>query len=217
LLPFLGITERYLFESHTIVPGGAGNVQVTVDNGVRPEPQMPCGGPLRPAPLGEFGVAQDPGRIADQREMIHQDGRHAGVQGLEPPHGHLDPGLAPCFPARVGIGMQQQLVGAHDAGTERQRHGLILRGRTRRQEGVVVQQEQRGDDDWSAGTVPNRIGILGGQHAKLAAHPHKVLVALLAAQLHRILRAGPELVIAWRPQHGPESLAQRAERPLDVG
>ena len=44
----------------------------------------------------------------------------------------------------------------------------------------------------------------------------QVQVALLAAQLRRVVAAGQQLVVAGRPDHPLEAFAQDPQRPLDV-
>lgn len=112
--------------------------------------------------------------------------------------------------------MQQQLVGAQDAGAKRLRDGLGLRRRAGRQERVIVQQEQRGDHGWPSRAAPDRVRIFRGEDAEPPAERNQVPVTVLAAQLDRIRRVGPQLVIAWRPHHGREPLAQRSQCPFDI-
>jgi hypothetical protein len=44
-----------------------------------------------------------------------------------------------------------------------------------------------------------------------------MLVAFHAAQLHRVLGRGPQLVIAGHPHHLGEPAAEQRQRPADVG
>ena len=181
-----------------------------------PEPAVPVGGPFRAAPLGELGVPQHLGRLADQGEMVDQDGREVGVNLAEPALGLGHPGRAPGFPARVRIGMEPELVVAHHARLVGAGQGLLLGGRARRPERVVVQHEQRGDHGGATGAVPQRIRILRGQDAQPPAELDEVLVPVHAATLNGIGGCGPQLVVARSPQHGGEPLAQQPQRPLDV-
>src|SRR5216683_8383075 len=69
----LRVAERDLLEPDAVLPGGAGNVQVPVDDGFGSEAQVPACGSLGSAPLRELGVTQDAGGLACQREMADQD------------------------------------------------------------------------------------------------------------------------------------------------
>ena len=83
-LEFAGIAERDFLEADSVVPAGAGDVQVAVDDREGAEAQVPVGGLPGAAPLGELGIAQHPGGLADQRVMADQDGREGLVDGLGP-------------------------------------------------------------------------------------------------------------------------------------
>jgi len=64
--------------------------------------------------------------------------------------------------------MQKPFVGAHDPGLVGQPHALVLGGRALGKKGVVVENEQRGDDGRAARAFPDRIGIFRGHHAQAA-------------------------------------------------
>src|SRR5438309_12127764 len=55
-VPFqlLGVAERHFLEPHPVLPGGPGDVQVTVDDGEGAEAQVPVRRLLGAAPLGEL-------------------------------------------------------------------------------------------------------------------------------------------------------------------
>jgi hypothetical protein len=211
-----GIAEGHFLEADFVVPGRAGDVQVAVDDREGAEAQVPVGGLLGAAPLGEHGIAQHPGGLADQRVMVDQDRRKGPVDGLEPLHGGLHALGAPGVTAGVRVGVQQPLVGAHHLGPVRLGERLGLRGRARRPERVVVEQEQRCYHGGAAHSLPDGVGILGGEHAEAAAQRHKLLVAFHAAVLDRVRRDRPQLVVARRPHDRAEPLAQLGQRPLDV-
>jgi AcrR family transcriptional regulator len=71
-LPLARIPKRNLLEPDTVVPGGPGNVEVTVNNRRRVVSEMPVPGPFGSAPLCEFRVAQNACRLTDKWKMVHQ-------------------------------------------------------------------------------------------------------------------------------------------------
>ncbi len=149
--------------------------------------------------------------------MVHQDGRKVGIACGQPGTGLLDPFPGPCVHARVRGGIQHELVRADNARFPRPGKGLLLRGRARRAERVVVEQEQRRHDDRATDALPHRVGILRGQYAETSTHLHQVLVAPCTGQLHGILSRCPQLVVARNPDHRGEPPAQHTEGPFDVG
>ena len=151
-------------------------MQVAVHHGRGAEATVPIGGELGPAPLGEFGIAQHPGRLTDQWPVIDQYQRHVRIAGEEPSFGLGDPGMAPCFPARIRIWVQEDLVGADDAGLMRVGQRLLLGVQAIDAECVVIEQKQRRDPSWATRTLPDRVGILRCDHTRPAAEVHQVLV-----------------------------------------
>ena len=113
--------------------------------------------------------------------------------------------------------MQHGLVVAHDAALVGQGEALLLGQRASRAERVVVEQEHRRDRDRPARAVPHRVRVLRGVDAEAAAQLDQGQVPLLAAQVYRVLAAGPQLVVARGPDHGLVLAGQGAQRPLDVG
>lgn len=192
-------------------------MQVPVDHRGGDEPAVPVGGGLRPAPLGEDRVAQHLGRVAVQRPVVHQHRGQRRVPGRQPAGGRVQPGRAPLLPARVRVGMQQELVGADDPRPVRLRQGRLPGVEPRRSPAVVVEQEQRGHQRGTARPPPHPVVVLGGDHAQLPAPPHQQLVAGHPAQGHRVGRRRPQLVVAGCPDDGVEAFREQAERPLDVG
>src|ERR1044072_4880810 len=59
------IAERDLLESHAVVPGRAGDMQVPVDHCGSAKALVPVGRSHRPAPLCELRMAQDAGRLVE--------------------------------------------------------------------------------------------------------------------------------------------------------
>src|SRR5260370_950371 len=80
-------------------------------------------------------------------------------------------------------------------------------GRPRNMQGTI-------DDRCSA--VPHR-PVGGVHHAASAAESDQVLIPVDAAQRERLARVSPQFMIARCPEDLGESLAEHAERPLDVG
>ena len=189
---------------------------MAVDHGRGVEPDVPVVGPGGAAPLGELRVAQHPGGLPDQREVVHQHGRRPRRQGRQPRLRRLDPGPAPLLHARIRVGVQPPLVGAHHPGLVGAGQALGLGPRAVRPERVVVEQEQRHDPDRAAGPVPDRVGVLGGEHAQLLAELHQPPVALLTAKLDRVGAVRPQVVVTRHPDDLGEALAEGAQRPLDV-
>ncbi len=124
---------------------------------------------------------------------------------------------APLVDARVRVGVQQELVTAHDAGALGVGESLFLGAGAGRAEGVVVPHEQGRHRHRTALPGPHRVGVLGGDHAEPAAHPDQVQVAGLPAQAHLVAAVCPQLVVAGCPDHTREPVGEQAERPLDVG
>src|SRR5262249_42755688 len=108
-------------------------------------------------------------------------------------------------------------VGANHPRPIRQGQRLGLGGCPRRQERVVVEQEQRHDHRRATGTTPHRIRVLRGDDAETTAQPYQILVSLDASELDRVRWDGPEFVVTWRPDDRADPPAQDAQRPLDVG
>ncbi len=181
------------------------------------EPAVPVRGQLGAAPLGELGVPEDLGGLADQRVVVDQDQRQLGVVLGEALLGQPDALAAPGVAVRVRVGVQEALVRADHAGLVGGGQGLLLGGGAGGPEGVVVEQEQRGDRHRAAGAGPHRVRVLGGHHAELAAHLHQVLVALDAAHLDRVVGVGPQLVVAGGPDDLGEAFGQQAQGPADGG
>ena len=98
------------------MPGRARDVEVPVDGGNRVEAPVPIGRPQRAAPLGELRMAQNPGRLLDQRKVADQDRRQRRLLAGEPPFGFGDPQRAPGLAAGMRVGVQHELVDADDAG-----------------------------------------------------------------------------------------------------
>ncbi len=201
---FFRITERHFFEPDTVLPGGARDVQVPVDDGLGAVAQVPVGGPFCAAPLGELGIFQHPRRLAGEREVADQHRRDPRWQRRQPSLGRLDARVAPGVDARIGVGVQDGLVGAHDASLVRQRERLRLRAGTVRAERVVIQHEQRHDRGRAARPRPDRKRVLRRDHADPAAHRDQVPVPGRPAQLDRIRAERPQLMVAGNPDHRGE-------------
>jgi hypothetical protein len=188
---------------------------VPVDGGGHREPQVPVLGQLRAAPQGELREAQHPRRGPVQRPVRREHDRQPGRQlarrpsqaGQREPH----PLVAPCGAVREGVGVQQVLVRGDDV--------RLVRVRQRRLEvepgqppGVVVEQEQRRHDRRAAVALPHRVRVLRRDDVELAADLDEVLVPGGAGELHRVARRRPQLVVARRPDHLREPLAEQAQR-----
>nr|AFB69910.1 polyketide synthase SimX4 [uncultured bacterium] len=189
---------------------------MSVDHGLDTEPAVPVGGRRRAAPHGELGVPQDVHRVTVQGIVVDRDDRQPlGNRGESAPGlGH--PGPAPLLAARIRVRVQQVLVRAHDAGPLGVREPLRLGGTALRQEGVVVEQEERRDDGGAARPVPDGVGVLGGDDAQLPAQGDQMLVAGHSAELDRILGMGPQLMVARHPDDLAEAVGERPEGPPDV-
>ncbi len=188
-----------------------------VDHGGGVEPAVPVRGQLGAAPLGELGVPEDLGGLPDQWVVVDQHQRQLGVVFGEALLRQPDALAAPGVAVRVRVRVQEALVGADHAGLVRGGQRLLLGGGAGGPEGVVVQQEQRGDRDRAARAGPHRVGVLGGHHPEFAADAQQVLVALDAAQLDRVVGVGPQLVVAGCPDDLGEAFGEQAERPADGG
>ncbi len=202
---------------HAVADQQPRDVQMAVDHGGGAEPARPVGGRLRTAPQREIGVPQGPGGLAHHRPVVDEHGGQLRGQGGESGLGGGHPRLAPRLPRRIRVRVQEVLVGAHDPGLLGQGERLFLGRRPRLPEGVVVEQEERCDDGRAAGALPDRIRVLGGEHAQLPADLHQMLIARHAAQLYRVVLRRPQLVIAGHPDHLGEPAAEQGERPADVG
>jgi hypothetical protein len=112
--------------------------------------------------------------------------------------------------------VQHHLVAADDPGVVGLAERLLLGGRAGRPERVVVQHEQRCHGDGPAGARPDGVRVFRGEHAEVAAHLDEGQVTLLAAEPHRVRAVGPELVVARRPDHGREAVAQQGQGAADV-
>lgn len=99
---------------------------MTVDHGLDAEPAVPVGGEPGAAPHGELGVPQDVRGVPVQRVVVDEDGGQVVGQRGEPAFGLVDPGPAPGLAARVGVGVQEGLVGADDPGAVRVLESLVL-------------------------------------------------------------------------------------------
>jgi hypothetical protein len=112
--------------------------------------------------------------------------------------------------------MQQELIAANDPRRVGARQRALFGGRDVAAEGVVVEQEQRSHPRGAARALPNRVGILGGEHIQAPAQLHQVAIAPLPAQLQRVVRQGPQLVVARYPDDRVEAFAQQSQSPLDI-
>src|SRR6202049_4512467 len=83
-LPLPRIAIGDLLEAHPVMPGRPRDVQMNVDARRGAEPDMPAGRRHGAAPLGELRMPQDPGGIADERKVVHQDRRKARIPCPEP-------------------------------------------------------------------------------------------------------------------------------------
>src|SRR5205823_13799588 len=129
--------------------------------------------------------------------------------------GRGEPVAAPGLAALVRVGMEQELVRAEDAGGlgARERLGLRAPGRA---EAVVVEEEERHDDELLVARVPDRERILRGDDAVAPARLDEVAVARLAAELHLVLRKRPEVVVSGHPDDLREPRRERREGRLDL-
>jgi hypothetical protein len=84
-------------------------------------------------------------------------------------------------------------------------------------EGVVVQDEQRGDHHGAALALPHRVRVLGREHVEAPAELDQLPVPLLAARLHRVGLRRPQFVVARHPDDLLEAGAQRVQRAGHVG
>ena len=168
------------------------------------------------APERELREEQHFARLAHQRKVVHQDGRHHPIELLQPGPGVGQPVAAPGVAGGIGLARQQELVGGDDVAALGDCQPFGLGGRPLRKEGVVVEQEHRHDGGRAALLGPHRIGVLGGDNAHLVAHLDKVVVAGPAEHLHRILAGGPQFVVARHPDDLGEPAAQQVQRPPDV-
>src|SRR5260370_34290775 len=150
LAPLSRVSARDFLEPHTVMPGGAGDVQMSVDDRRGTISDVPVRGSLGTAPLREFRVPQDPRWRADEREVVHKHGRQAGIAVGEPALRYRKPGRTPGLTARVGVRGQQQLVPAHHTRRGRPGQRRFLGRGAIRPEGVVVEQEQRRARDRAA-------------------------------------------------------------------
>jgi hypothetical protein len=107
--PLIRVAHGDLSETDTIVNGLARDVQVPIDRVDRGEPLVPVGRGLGATPLCELCIAQQPRKVAYQRVVVDQYLWQGWVQCREPRLRGRDPRMAPVPPARVGIGMQQEL------------------------------------------------------------------------------------------------------------
>ena len=71
-MPLPWISERHLLEPDAVVPGRAGNMEVTIHDRRSVEATMPVGGLRGAAPLRELGMKQDLGGGIDQGKVIDQ-------------------------------------------------------------------------------------------------------------------------------------------------
>ncbi|SCF94382.1 hypothetical protein GA0115255_112153 [Streptomyces sp. Ncost-T6T-2b] len=216
LAPLPGVADGDLLETHPVVPGRTGDVEVAVDHGGDVEAAVPVGGQFGAAPLGELRVPHHRRGFTDERPVSGEDEGYLRVVLREPAGGPGDPGAAPVLPRRVRVGVQEVLVVADDAALVRDGERLLLRVRSRGAEGVVVQEEERRDRHGSVGARPDREGVLGSRHAELPAQRDEVVVAGLAAQLDRVLGHGPQLVVAGGPDDMGEAFREKPERPPDL-
>src|SRR6266566_6076822 len=215
--PLSRVPARDFFEPDTVVPHGARDMQVPVHDRGGAVPDMPISGALGTAPLRELRVPQDPRWLPDEWKMVHEHCRQAVIALSEPALRDREPGRTPRFPAGIRIRVKQHLICAHHPGLVRPRETGLFGRRAVGPERVVVQQEERRDRRGPARAIPHGIGILRGEDAHVAAQFHQVLVALLAADLQRLVFRRPQLVVARRPHHLCEPPGQRAKCPADVG
>src|SRR5260370_36634789 len=180
LAPLSRVSARDFREPRTCIPGGAGAVQVSVDDRRGTISDVPVRGSLGTAPLREFRVPQDPRWRADEREVVHKHGRQAGIAIGEPAPRYRKPGRTPGLTARVGVRVQQQLVRAYHTRRVRPGQRRFLGRGAIRPEGGVLEQAQRRDRDRAARPMPYGVGILRGDDPHPPAQVHQVLVALLA-------------------------------------
>lgn len=189
---------------------------MAVDHGRHVEAPVPVGGEPCTAPLGELGVPQDVHRFAHQGPVAGDDQRDLRIVCLQAPFGLRHPRPAPGLAARVRVGVQQELVGAHHPCPARVRQGLLLGRGARRPEAVVVQHEHGRHGHRPAGSGPQGVRVLRGAHPEAPAQLDQVLVALLAPQPDRIALGRPQLVVPRGPDHPPEAAREQPQRPLHV-
>ena len=187
-----------------------------VDDGRGAVAHVPVGGGRGAAPDRELLVSEHARRQRRERPVVHQHGRQIRIERVEAAPGLRHPRRAPGGPGRVRVGVQQVLVGADHARPVGGGQPLVGRAGPRREDAVVVEQEERRHDGRAARAVPDRVRVFRGEHVEGAAGLHEVSVARLTAQRNRILAARPQLVVAGHPQHPREPIAQQAQRPRHV-
>ena len=166
-------------------------------------------------------IARTPGATAlgdlvDERKMADQHGWDVRVAGREAKFGLLHACMTPRLSARVWVRVQHQLIAAHHPRRLGQRERLSLRAGDVTAKCVVVEEKQRCDRHWASGTLPNRIGVLWCNNPDRRHISTRCQISLLAAQIDRVVRDGPQLMVAGYPHDFREPLTQQAQRPFDI-
>src|SRR6185437_13816575 len=87
--PLIGVAERNLLETYTVVLRCAGNMQVTVNHEFGPEAFVPIRSSVGSTPLRKCGEAQHLRRLTDQRPVANEHRFHVRTEPRKATFGFL--------------------------------------------------------------------------------------------------------------------------------
>ena len=207
-LPLTRIAEAHFFETHTVNPVRAPDMQMTSHNHLCVKPRMPVVGLLGTTPKAEAWDLRNEDGIFTQGPVIDNDEREAVLSSaLQFRLALSNKTRTPFVSGRVGVRMQQLLVRRLDAFLHRPLQ-CLLPSHLGRPEAVVVKREdgtnnRRHLKPFGIFIHPCHEVVFGSQNPVILGGHHTSHVFRLAFELRLVrglrLRA-VELMVTWHPE-----------------